>query len=159
VVAFLTGHRADDRQLFCDFGEMGPMLGDANARRGRVDGLGWPLRFRARLGIERLKLARAAGHPKQDAPPALFPQLVGVEAHATEPVQSRECGRTDADSAEETTAADRTVRAYPHIHARLVFVRHDNLFPFSGRPRAGASPRGRPLNYFLMRNSVEFTRL
>ena len=124
VVAFLAGHRADNRQFFGNLGNIDPMLGDADARHGSVNRLGRPLRLGAWFRVERLELTRTAGHPEQNARPALLAELVSVDAHAVEPVQAAQRSGTDTHPAQKPTPAHSAVGVYADIHASAVVVRH-----------------------------------
>ena len=81
VVAFLVGHRADEGDVVHDLGGLVPALGDRDAGDGRLDGLGLAAVRGARLGVEGLELAGAAGHPEQDAGHLALAQVVGLKGH------------------------------------------------------------------------------
>ena len=67
VVAFLGAHRADDGDVFHLLGELGQVLADHDAGHRRLDRLELAAVGVAGLGVEGVGLARAAGHPEQDA--------------------------------------------------------------------------------------------
>ena len=68
-------------------GDVGPALGDANARHGRVDGLGRAAVGGAGLGIEGLELAGAAPHEHEDAGQAPAAQFLSLHGHGFLPAQ------------------------------------------------------------------------
>ena len=67
MAAFLAGHRADDGDVIHHARTLRQRLGDLDSRDAGRDGFGLAAVFVARLGAERLELARSAAHPQQDA--------------------------------------------------------------------------------------------
>ena len=100
-------------------GDVGPVLGDADAGDGGVDGLGRAAVGVAGLGIEGLELARPAAHEQQDAGHALRAQLVGVQRHGVLPAEDASAGGAGGDVAQERAPADDAVAVGLHVHEGL----------------------------------------
>ena len=81
-----------------------------SARDAGGDGLRRPLGLGARLGVERLELAGAAGHPEQDAGAALLLHFAGVGAEGVGPAQAGDGGAADGQPAQEAATADGAAR-------------------------------------------------
>ncbi len=84
--------------------------------------------LRAGLGIKRLELARAAGHPEQNARPLLLSQIVGMKRHPIGETdgnsgRDRHARRPQADRLEEMPAPDHASTTHRHVH-RLFFQGH-----------------------------------
>src|SRR5262249_25290360 len=86
----------------------------------------------------RLELAGAARHPQKDAVALLFPQLVGKQADAVEPVHAGQRRGARGRSPQKAPPGHRAVRIHAHIHASSVFAGHGS--------------------HFLIRNSVVFNK-
>ena len=74
----------------------------------------------AGLGVEGLELARAAGHPEQDAGHLPLPQLVGLQDHQVgeadrDGPEARQPGRAPAQRPKEAAPAHHPVAAHPHL--------------------------------------------
>jgi hypothetical protein len=67
VVAFLRGERADDGEALAVLGELGQVLAEAEAGGGGGDLFKLAAVGVAGLHVERVGLARTAGHPEEDA--------------------------------------------------------------------------------------------
>ena len=98
MVLLVADHRADERDLVEDLGRLRPMLADLDSRHVRVDRLRRALILRARLGIERVVLARPAVHPQQDHPLAALLQLLGAsQQHVAPGKRDRPANRAASD--------------------------------------------------------------
>ena len=80
VIAFLVGHRADQREPVEDRSGAVPVLSQLHSGNRRRDGLGGTTVCGTRLGVECLELALASGHPQQDHRSTLPLDFFGVDA-------------------------------------------------------------------------------
>ena len=97
MVAFFARHRANNRELIGNAGQLSPMFGNVDSGRRSRDGLCRSLSLGAGLWIERLELARPARHPEKYARFSVLAQFVSVKPDEIEPV---ECGKARCASAE-----------------------------------------------------------
>jgi hypothetical protein len=67
VIAFLAGHRPDNRHLVHGASEARQVLANANPRHAGSDFLEWTTIGVARFQVECVDLAWTAAHPEQDA--------------------------------------------------------------------------------------------
>ena len=166
VVAFLVGHRPHQGDVLHDLGRLVPALGDRDPGNGRGDRLGLAAVLGARLGVERLELARAAGHPEQDAGHLPLAQLGGLERHPVGEAQRDrrrrgQARRPQADRPEEMAAADHALAVHRHLH-HLLFECHGSaslfLTDWEGMNGVVSTERDRETQRRVM-NSVELIRL
>ena len=121
MVAFLVGHRPDERDVFHDLRGLIPALGDRDGRDGRRDGFCLAAVIGAGLGVERFELARPSAHPEQDARHPPFPQIVGVKCHPVREAQGNrgrggQPGRSQRERLEEVAAVDHPRAVHRHLH-------------------------------------------
>src|SRR5262249_62233891 len=90
--------------------------------------------------------ARPAGPPAEDARATLFLQFAGEGSETLAPAKGRQRRRSTGRAAQEATPAHGPPRAHTDLDACLGGESHVVLHPAAG-------------GYFLIRNSVELTRL
>jgi hypothetical protein len=131
MVPLFVGHGSHQGDLVHDLGRLVPSLGDGDRGNGGRDRLGLAAVLGARLGVERLELAGAAGHPEQNACPLLPAQVGGMNGHPigeTDRNRRRggQPGRSQRDRLEEVAAVDHAGPIHRHVHD-LFFECHGSL--------------------------------
>src|SRR5262245_25885072 len=132
VLALAIGHRTNESDLFHRLGDIRPVLSDLDAADGGIDDLGRSAVGGARLGVERLELARSAAHEQQDARQAAFAQLLGMQRQGILEADKAESGRADANAAQEGPPAQHAIAARADLNERL---KAHGGYPVSWNPR------------------------
>ena len=139
VVAFLAGHRPDQGDFAHHLRGLLPPRGDLDAGDGGVDGLDLAAGLGARLGVEGLHLAGAAGHPQEDDGHVALAQVVGVDGHQVGEAQPGHPGRAQAHPAEEPAAADHPLAIHRHFDDG--FLGHRGIILSGGTGLSMQDPR------------------
>ena len=118
VVVLVPGHRPDQGDVIELLRDLGPVLGDPNARQDRVDRLGRAAGLGARFGIPRFELTGASLQEKHDTGHAPLAQLVGLGAESAGPAEGRASRQAGSGSTQERPSARSTVAR--HLYVEIV---------------------------------------